>query len=322
MATGDAGRHEPPSSSWAHIDGPVHYVDHGGPHDGPLLVLVHGLGGSLVNWAALAPLLTDTCRVVALDLAGFGHTIGGSRSTSVRANQRLLRRFLEEVSGSPAILVGNSMGGLIAILQAADDPQSVSGLVLIDPALPVGPSARPDPVVLATFAAFAVPAVGRSLLAIRRSRTSPGQAAHDLLRLCCADPSRVPPSIVDQHVALAGARRDYPDADAELVAAAQSLVWVLADRRKYARLQAGIVSPVLLLHGDHDRLVPIEAARKAARNNPDWGFEVAEGVGHVPQLEAPAWTAARILGWLAEHPAMGARAATARHPGPRARDTG
>jgi pimeloyl-ACP methyl ester carboxylesterase len=322
MATGDAGRHEAPSSSWAHIDGPVHYVDHGGPQDGPLLVLVHGLGGSLVNWAALAPLLTDTCRVVALDLAGFGHTIGGSRSTSVRANQRLLRRFLEEVSGSPAILVGNSMGGLIAILQAADDPPSVAGLVLIDPALPVGPSARPDPLVLATFAAFAVPAVGRRLLAIRRSRTSPGQAAHDLLRLCCADPSRVSPTIVDQHVALAGARRDYADADAELVAAAQSLVWVLADRRKYARLQASIASPVLLLHGDRDRLVPIEAARQAARSNPDWEFEVAEGIGHVPQLEAPEWTAARILGWLVEHPAMCAQAATARYPEPRARGTG
>jgi len=60
--------YEPPPSQWVDLDGPVHYVDHGGPADGPLLVCVHGLGGSLVNWAAVAPRLTDTVRLVALDL--------------------------------------------------------------------------------------------------------------------------------------------------------------------------------------------------------------------------------------------------------------
>lgn len=275
---------------------------------------VHGLGGSLVNWAALAPLLAGDARVVALDLAGFGHTVGGSRSTSVRANQRLLRRFLDEVSGTPVILVGNSMGGLISILQAADSPRTVAGLVLIDPALPVGLRVHPDARVLATFAAFTVPAVGRTALALRRSRTSAGQAAHDLLELCCADPARVPTAVVDQHVALASERRRYPDADAELVAAAQSLVWVLADRRAYSRMQHAIEVPVLLLHGDQDRLVPIAAAREAARANPAWEFHEAAGIGHVPQLEDPGWTSDRIRGWLASHPDMCAAAASASGP--------
>ncbi|MCJ7710197.1 MAG: alpha/beta fold hydrolase, partial [Chloroflexi bacterium] len=150
MAPTNRGGTGHPKSLWADLDGPVHYVDHGGPADGPLLVCVHGLGGSLINWAALAPLLTDTCRVVALDLAGFGHTRGGSRSTSVSANQRLLDRFLVEVTGTPAILVGNSMGGLIAILQAYQRPKTVAGLALIDPALPLALRARPDPRVVAT----------------------------------------------------------------------------------------------------------------------------------------------------------------------------
>ena len=81
-------------SRWVDLDGPVHYVDYGGPVDGPSLVCVHGLGGSLVNWAAVAPTLAQTCRVLALDLAGFGRTRSHSRSTSVRANQQLLHRFL------------------------------------------------------------------------------------------------------------------------------------------------------------------------------------------------------------------------------------
>ncbi len=300
-----------PESLWADLDGPVHYVDHGGPADGPLMVLVHGLGGSLLNWAALAPLLTETCRVVALDLAGFGHTRGGSRSTSVQANQRLLHRFLTEVAGAPAILVGNSMGGLISILQAAQRPDTVAGLVLVDPALPISLRARPDPRVVATFAAFLVPAVGRRLLARRRDTTSAEEAAHDLLRLCCEDPSRVPSDVVDLHVKLAGERRQYSDVDSEMLSAAQSLLWVLADRRRYASLQRSIDAPVLLLHGDRDRLVDIASARVAADANPSWRFEVAHGVGHVPQLEVPDWTAEQILGWLGDHPDTASIAAQA-----------
>ena len=79
----------------------MHYLDFGGPSDGPLVVCVHGLGGSALNWAAVAPTLAQTCRVVAIDLAGFGHTLGGSRATSVQANNRLLHRFLLEVAGTP-----------------------------------------------------------------------------------------------------------------------------------------------------------------------------------------------------------------------------
>lgn len=101
---GARGRYTAPPSQWVDLGVPVHYVDHGGPADGPLLVMVHGLGGSLVNWAALAPLLTDTCRVMALDLVGFGLTQAGTHSTSVTSNQRVLQRFLSEVAGSPAIL--------------------------------------------------------------------------------------------------------------------------------------------------------------------------------------------------------------------------
>ncbi len=314
VEAGEPGAVDRPASGWVDLDGPVHFVDHGGPSDAPLLVCVHGLGGSLVNWSALAPLLTGRCRVLALDLAGFGHTRSGSRSTSVQSNQQLLDRFLREVAGTPAILVGNSMGGLISILQAARQPKSIAGLVLIDPALPIGPLARPDPLVLATFAAFAVPAVGRRLLAYRRSTSSAEAAADDMLRLCCADPSRVPAHVVAQHVEMAQKRREYGDVDGELLTAARSLMWVLADRGRYAAMQRSIEVPVLLLHGDRDRLVPIAAARAAAAANPEWRFEVAEGAGHVPQLEVPDWTAAQVLGWLDDHPEAEQAATLAKPP--------
>jgi pimeloyl-ACP methyl ester carboxylesterase len=295
---GDRRGTAPEPRWWADLGGPVHYVDHGGPADGPLLVLVHGLGGSLLNWAAVGPELARTCRVLALDLAGFGRTPGGERSTSVHANQQLLHRFITDVAGVPAVLVGNSMGGLITVLQAAEHPETVAAAALIDSALPVGPRVRPDPLVAAVFTAYTVPAVGRAVLGSQRRLRSPEATALALLRLCCVDASRVHPDVVAQHVGLARERHDQPDTDAELLVAARSLLWVLARRRRYAELMRAMQMQVLLLHGEKDRLVPLAAARAAAAENPAWRFAVARDVGHVPQLEAPKWTVAQIRDWL------------------------
>jgi pimeloyl-ACP methyl ester carboxylesterase len=299
-ATGKgAGRYAPPPSRWVDLGVPVHYVDHGGPAGGPVLVMVHGLGGSLVNWAAVAPLLTGTCRVLALDLVGFGHTQAGGHSTSVTANQHMLARFLREVAGGPVILVGNSMGGLITILQASQHPESVTGAVLIDPALPVKVGSQPDALVSASFGMYAVPHLGRAILRASRRVRTPERLAMDILRLCCVDPYRVPAEVREQLLVLARARSEYPDIDNELLVAARSLMGIMARRSSYQATMAAIRVPVLLLHGEKDRLVTIEASRAAAAANPSWRFEMAPDVGHVPMLEVPDWTAGRILEWLA-----------------------
>jgi pimeloyl-ACP methyl ester carboxylesterase len=301
--------HGAPPSRWVDLDGPVHYVDYGGPSSGPLLVCVHGLGGSLVNWTAVAPVLSRTCRVLAVDLAGFGRTQTVGRSSSVPANQQLLHRFLVEVAGTPAILVGNSMGGTISAMEAALHPETVAGAVLVNPALPWNRRARFDPRVAAVFGAFAVPGMGRVLLARRRRLRTPEQQVRDTLRLCCVDPSRVPDDVFDQHLTVATDRRRYANIDAEMLTAAKSLMWVLARRRHFEWMLQRIRVPVLLLHGDADRLVPIGAARAAAAAHPSWRFEVAHGVGHVPQLEVPQWTIERITQWLESDGAPAAESA-------------
>lgn len=288
-----------PESRWADLDGPVHYVDYGGPGSGPTLLLVHGLGGSLLNWAAIAPTLAQTCQVLALDLVGFGRTQPFGRSPRIRDNRDLLARFVDEVIGHPVIVVGNSMGGLLSMLLADRRPDLVSGLVLVDPAVPVGPTARPDPAVSLMFGAYAVPAVARVFMSRRRSLMSAEAQAMAVLRLCCVDTKRVPLQVLQQHLQLAHEREGYSNVDAELVVAGRSLVFVLARRRWLYALMGRISVPVLLIHGSKDRLVPIAAARSVAQSNPWWRFEVAEDVGHVPQLEAPEWTVARIQDWLA-----------------------
>jgi pimeloyl-ACP methyl ester carboxylesterase len=184
---------EPPAgvSRWADLDGPVRYLDFGGPAGGPVIVGVHGLGGSAVNWAATAPRLTGACRVLAPDLAGHGLTQSLGRGTDVAANRALLHRFISTVTGGPVILMGNSMGGMISLLEAAAAPAAVAGLILVDPALPFVP-ARPDPLVTTMFALYLAPGLRRVVQA-RRRRQSPAALVEGILRLCCADTSRVAP---------------------------------------------------------------------------------------------------------------------------------
>ena len=77
----------------------MHYLDYGGPADAPVMVAVHGLEGSAVNWSALAPLLTDRYRVLAPDLAGHGFTRScGPWGVDVASNRALLSRFIQEVA--------------------------------------------------------------------------------------------------------------------------------------------------------------------------------------------------------------------------------
>src|ERR1700680_504939 len=102
------------------LDGPVHYIDFGG--EGTPVLMVHGLGGSALNWAAVGPELAEQYHAVAIDLAGFGQTPLFRRSATLGANANLVHRFAEQVLGEPMILIGNSMGGHIGILEAGGHP--------------------------------------------------------------------------------------------------------------------------------------------------------------------------------------------------------
>jgi pimeloyl-ACP methyl ester carboxylesterase len=288
------------------LGGPVHYVDFGGPDGAPTVVLVHGLGGSHLNWDLFAPLIRDRARVLALDLPGFGRSEPGGRRTTVHDNVAVLDRFLTEVAGTPAVLIGNSMGGMISILETAASPQSVNALVLLDAAVP-GPRRALDPLVAFTFAVYAIPMVGERFLALRRKRSTPLRQVRDMLRLCGVDPDALPPETIERSLDLIGRREDVPAMDKAFLSAARSLLRILVDPRRYRAAMASITAPVLMVQGDEDRLVPVSAARDIAERHPGWRYLELPGVGHVPQLQVPEKVAGEFLAWLDE--TAGARAA-------------
>lgn len=86
--------------------------------------------------------------------------------------------------------------------------------------------------------------------------------------------------------------------DRAFLSASRSLTWVLTWARPYRAAMSSITVPVLLVHGHRDRLVPVSAARDAARRNPSWRYVELPGVGHVPQLQVPDRLARILLDWL------------------------
>jgi len=280
-------------------DGPVHYLDFGG--SGPDIVLVHGLGGSHANWLAVAQDLTEHGHVVALDLAGHGRTRSSGRGASIGANRRLLGRFLDEVAHGRAVLVGNSMGGYLALAEAAAEPAKVSSLVLVGPAVPIARGGGFDARVTAMFAAMSIPFLGE--LALHLRSRSPERAVQDLLALCCVDPSLIPDHVREAHVALARERASYGSVAArDFLAAQRSLVARLLQPRRFFRMVASIRCPALIVQGERDRLVRLASARALAAARPDWQLEVFPGVGHVPQLEAAARFVETVGAWLQRQP--------------------
>lgn len=286
------------------IGGEVHYVEFGGR--GRPIVLVHGLGGSHANWLSVGPRLTRLGRVVALDLAGHGRTRAIGRTAEVGDNRRLLGRFLTEVAREPAVLVGNSMGGFISLGEAALEPDKVDRLILVDPAVPRAPNAPFDHGVTLFFAGVLLPGVG-AIMMRRRAGRGPERMVRDTLALCCVDPSRVDPEVVAAHVALAEERLTYGRVvGRDFLAAVRSLTAQLVRHKRFGETVAAVRAPTLIVQGSEDRLVRLEAVRQLIAARPEWRLEILDGIGHVPQLEAPDRFMAVVEPWLTAAPSAAA----------------
>ncbi|MBM4028629.1 MAG: alpha/beta hydrolase [Planctomycetes bacterium] len=112
---------------------PIHYAEAPGP--GPALVILHGITGSHTSFLPLMPTLAQGAHVYALDLRG--HNLSGRTPGAYQIPDygRDVAAFLQRVVGGPAIVVGHSLGGMIAVWAAVHEPDWVQGLFLEDPPL-------------------------------------------------------------------------------------------------------------------------------------------------------------------------------------------
>ena len=290
-----------PSGATSHVTdlgGPVHYLDFGGPSGAPVVLAVHGLGGSALNWGLLAPLLTDDCRVIAVDLFGHGRSGLPAGRGGLAADLGMLHRLLTEVVGESAVLLGHSMGGVLALRYTAEHPDAVTRLAVLSPPTP-GTTGRTDRALLARRTFLRLPGVA-GVVRRKLAGMTAEQVVTQQLRRATPHADRLPADAIAASVAETWLRQNQADANR-----AQKVQWagivdtmgLLGHVDAWRETLARIAVPTLWLHGGDDPMAdPADAAALAA-TRPDWQFRLRQGVGHLLAMEDPAWTATQLRGW-------------------------
>ena len=288
-----------PKSLLIDVDGPVHVVDFGGPRDAPVVLCVHGLGSSSAGWSAFAEALRPSYRVLAVDLPGHGRSPAQGRSVSVPDAAAVLSRVIGQLGVAPPILVGHSMGAVVAVLAAAStpaaiDPPVIDRVMLLAPPLPRRGLAMVSKAVLPQVALCLWPRLGLAALQRRRARQSVEESVWQGLRLTCAKAD----GLQDVAEALAAdlqAAHDGGDDPLEVfVTAARSVGRLVVEKQRYGAALTDVQIPVLVVHGALDRVLKPTSLQQLDMLGPRWQTRVMPDVGHSPHLEAPV-AVARLL---------------------------
>lgn len=248
-------------------------------------VLVHGLGGSALNWTDLMGLLADRLASRAPDLSGFGESPPPDDGDySIAAHARSIVALIEADGRGPVHLFGNSLGGAVATVVAAARPDLVRTLTLVAPALP---DFRPGRF-RSQVALLALPGLG-SIVSRRMATMSPEARVRGLLNLVYADASQVSPDRLAAAAAEVERRASLPYAVDAMTASTRGLMTAhLAGRGEALWNQARqITAPTLVLYGGQDKLVLSSISGKAARTFPHASVVVLPKTGHVAQMEHP-----------------------------------
>lgn len=285
------------------FDGPVSVIEYGGT--GPLIVCVHGLEGSAYNWRLIAPELTKTHTVVAPDLRGFGYTDPGDNPVSVEHNADVVAAVIKAYGG-PAVVMGNSMGGLVSIIAAGQHPDLISDLILIDPAGPVASWRHVDPSAAATLGAPLIPGLGKKIIEAYRATRTPEEGVVESYRLVAANPAVVSEDAYADALEIAVLRREQLWSSTALVRATTSIAPYVLRKKKFLRAVHRVSQPTLLVHGLEDAVIQVQTAKWIANQRPDWTVAYLKGLGHVAMIEAPEIFLAVVNTWLdvVEEPAL------------------
>jgi pimeloyl-ACP methyl ester carboxylesterase len=251
-----------------------------GPDDGHPVLLVHGLGGTRASMFDTASALSHRYRVHAIDLPGFGSSSKPARGGyNARWFSQILLGLMDALKLPAAHLVGNSMGGRIAIEMGLSAPERITALGLLCPAVawvkrgfhPIVRLLRPE--------------FGRLPHAFSRSMVA-AQFWATLYDRDSIDPA-VGEVIVDEF------RRIYHDAGARY-AFLSSARNIYLDRPFgadgfYPRL-AELKPPALFVWGSHDSLIPCGFSRHVRQWLPEAQQVTLQNCGHIPQVERPEET--------------------------------
>ncbi|HVE74937.1 MAG TPA: alpha/beta fold hydrolase [Mycobacteriales bacterium] len=247
-----------------------------GPADAPPVLLLMGYGWPAAAWHRQVPALAERYRVLRMDNRGAGHTgvVPGAPYTVETLTGDALA-VLDDAGAADVQVIGTSMGGLMAQEMALEAPERVRSLCLLA-SHPGGPHMVFEPEVMQLFAA--------------RLQMTEDEAAEASI------PIRYAP----------GTSRERIDEDTEVV------LPLVASREGYAA-QGGtatwtrrdelkkISAPTLVLHGDADRICPLENGRILAAEIPGATLQIVPGAAHILTTDQTDLVNTSLLEWLDQH---------------------
>ena len=269
-----------PDSQFIEVNGlKVHYKQYGKGE--PVYILLHGFGASVFTWREVTAPLSQNATVIAYDRPAFGLTerpLPGSwqglSPYGVEENVDLLFGLMDALGVQKAILVGNSAGGTVAAQAALQNPQRVSGLVLVDAAIFSNGETRFG--LMAPF--IDTPQMAR--IGPYLSRTMAGPQGTQFLSSAWHDPSKITDKVSE------GYRKPLLVDDWDIG------LWEFTKAgggsEDLDKRLKELEMPVLVITGDDDQIVPTELSVRLAAEIPGSTLRVIPACGHLPQEGCPA----------------------------------
>lgn len=248
--------------------------------DGEPLLLLHGYADSADTWRrALDRLGRNDRRAIALDLPGFGRADRMSRDRGIIEQLEEFAaaavRHLHAEHGRPVHVAGNSLGGCIALRLSMRGDLPLAGVV------PVAPAGFDHP---GWFTVIDAQPVVRFLLSSAVPLPEAlvrGMVGGVFRQLAFARPRAMSSDVIDAFTSHARTQRDVR----RILHTGNRLRPEIADGRAFELDR--ISCPVTLVWGDRDRMVSHKGARHLVEALPGMRYELLEGIGHCPQIEAP-----------------------------------
>jgi pimeloyl-ACP methyl ester carboxylesterase len=251
----------------------IAYVQKG---SGPVMLLIHGMAGTLATWRSVIDPLSESATVLAVDLPGHGSSSPAGGDYSLGSLAAFLRDVLTALGHEHVTLVGHSLGGGVAMQFSYQFPEMIERLVLVSSGglgLEVSPALR----------AASLPGANLFLSLTAPPARRASELANRALRAAHISPSANIDELVRSYSSLADAARREA-----FLATVRSVIGPGGQTvRAGDRLHLASETPILLVWGADDPIIPVEHARAAHGLLPHATLAIFEGVRHFPHLEAP-----------------------------------
>jgi pimeloyl-ACP methyl ester carboxylesterase len=243
-------------------------------NDEPPLVLLHGVGDSAFDWSWVIPTLGTKHRVIAPDFPGSGDSAKPKREYSLEFLTQFLGDFLNTLQIQRAVLLGNSLGGLIALRFALSNPQQVAAMVLVST---MGFSQLANLV----LSNLTLPIFGEFAIAWSKTPLGAKQRAWSRAALLFAHPSKVPAAWLAEQERLA-LLPGFLEANLSI------LRYLLGQRQEVLESLPQLQMPTLVVWGVNDLVLPNYQADQDAINRLQQAhLALIPDCGHLPQVERP-----------------------------------